>query len=94
MCRWRHVRKLYLRCGHAENSLPTEVCLDSPPRPTQFTDLLKAKCSNAKCKFSLSHPADCVPPLCRTTCFQYHGFPEQYAPNVDGFCTACRNGRK
>ncbi|KAJ7033423.1 hypothetical protein C8F04DRAFT_624365 [Mycena alexandri] len=69
---------------------PVEVCLDSSSRLTQFMGLMKVKCSSAKCKFSPNHPAGCVPPLCRTTCNQYHMFPEQYAPNEDGFCTACR----
>ncbi|KAF8198859.1 hypothetical protein K438DRAFT_1717767, partial [Mycena galopus ATCC 62051] len=72
MCRWRHVRNIYLRCGHAENLPPVEV-----------------KCDNRHCKFSPDHPSGCVPPKCARTCNQYHLFPEQYHPNVDGFCPAC-----
>ncbi|KAF8209324.1 hypothetical protein K438DRAFT_1810843 [Mycena galopus ATCC 62051] len=39
MCRWRHVRNIYLRCGHAENLPPVEVkcssthCKFSPNHP-------------------------------------------------------------
>ncbi|KAJ7310598.1 hypothetical protein DFH08DRAFT_898575 [Mycena albidolilacea] len=72
MCRWRHVRNVFLRCGHAESLPPVEV-----------------KCSSTRCKFSPNHPAGCVPPSCTRTCNQYHLFPEQYNPNVDGFCSGC-----
>ncbi|KAJ7041917.1 hypothetical protein C8F04DRAFT_1077735 [Mycena alexandri] len=72
MCRWRHVRNLYLRCGHAENLPPVEV-----------------KCGSTHCKFSPNHPARCAPPSCSRTCNQYHLFPEQYTPSVDGVCSAC-----
>ncbi|KAJ7280983.1 hypothetical protein C8J57DRAFT_1300573 [Mycena rebaudengoi] len=74
MCRWRHVRNLYLRRGHAENLPPVEV-----------------PCGSSNCKFSPNHPRNCVPPVCTRTCNQYHLFPEQYTPNVDGFCSACTN---
>ncbi|KAJ7207165.1 hypothetical protein GGX14DRAFT_366587 [Mycena pura] len=39
MCRWRHVRNIYLRCGHAENLPSTEIkcesarCKFSPNHP-------------------------------------------------------------
>ncbi|KAJ6507068.1 hypothetical protein C8R45DRAFT_515692 [Mycena sanguinolenta] len=62
MCRWRHVRNLYLSCGHA-------VTLPS----------IEVKCASTHCKFSPNHPAECVPPLCRQRCAQYHGYPEQYS---------------
>ncbi|KAJ7119133.1 hypothetical protein C8R44DRAFT_625743, partial [Mycena epipterygia] len=47
------------------------------------------QCGSTHCKFSPNHPAGCVPPSCKRTCNQYHLYPEQYTPNVDGFCSAC-----
>ncbi|KAF7371929.1 hypothetical protein MVEN_00050800 [Mycena venus] len=76
MCRWRHVRNLFTRCGHAENLPPVEV-----------------KCSSTRCKFSPNHSSGCVPPACTRTCNQYHLYPEQYNPNIDGFCSACNRRR-
>ncbi|KAF8179343.1 hypothetical protein K438DRAFT_1603884, partial [Mycena galopus ATCC 62051] len=51
------------------------------------------RCSSTRCKFSPNHPPDCVPPICSTTCNQYHLYPEQYTPNIDGFCSACSRRR-
>ncbi|KAJ7703276.1 hypothetical protein B0H17DRAFT_97931 [Mycena rosella] len=70
MCRTRHVRNLYLRCGHAESLPPVEIL-----------------CGSTHCKFSVNHPPEC--PQCERTCNQYRLFPEQYTPNVDGFCSVC-----
>ncbi|KAJ7642864.1 hypothetical protein B0H17DRAFT_960007, partial [Mycena rosella] len=47
------------------------------------------QCGSSNCKFSPNHPPHCVPPLCSRTCHQYHLYPEQYTPNVNGFCPAC-----
>ncbi|KAJ7932766.1 hypothetical protein B0H13DRAFT_1954609 [Mycena leptocephala] len=48
-----------------------------------------SRCTSTHCKFSPNHPAGCAPPSCTRTCNQYHLFPEQYTPQVDGFCSAC-----
>ncbi|KAF8913755.1 hypothetical protein CPB84DRAFT_1757435 [Gymnopilus junonius] len=47
------------------------------------------KCDLVNCKFSLAHPADCKPPRCTQTCWQYHQFPQQYSPHIDKACPAC-----
>ncbi|KAJ7664126.1 hypothetical protein B0H17DRAFT_910161, partial [Mycena rosella] len=47
------------------------------------------QCGSTHCKFSPNHPRDCVPPSCNRRCNQYRLFPEQYTPNIDGFCSAC-----
>ncbi|KAJ7576574.1 hypothetical protein C8J56DRAFT_1061855 [Mycena floridula] len=72
MCRFRHVRDVYLRCNHAINRPVEMVTCDSP-----------------NCKFSPSHPVNCVPPRCLRTCAQYRGYPQQYSPNIDNFCPSC-----
>ncbi|KAJ7576568.1 hypothetical protein C8J56DRAFT_1061847 [Mycena floridula] len=53
MCRFRHVRDVYLRCNHAIN------------RPVEMVT-----CDDPNCKFSPSHPVNCVPPRCLRTCAQ------------------------
>ncbi|KAK0193093.1 hypothetical protein F5146DRAFT_1042881 [Armillaria mellea] len=47
------------------------------------------RCDQSDCKFSLFHPATCKPPVCSQTCWQYLRFPEQYSPNIDGYCPFC-----
>ncbi|KAJ8077769.1 hypothetical protein PM082_002202 [Marasmius tenuissimus] len=46
-------------------------------------------CSSSRCKFSPEHPPDCYD--CKKTCWQYHQFPEQYSPHIDGSCPDCKN---
>ncbi|PBK92130.1 hypothetical protein ARMGADRAFT_900126, partial [Armillaria gallica] len=46
-------------------------------------------CEQANCKFSPFHPANCRPPSCHQTCWQYRRYPEQYSPNIDGYCPSC-----
>ncbi|KAK0460098.1 uncharacterized protein EV420DRAFT_250755 [Desarmillaria tabescens] len=41
------------------------------------------RCEESKCKFSLFHPANCKPPVCRRTCWQYLRYPEQYSMPCD-----------
>ncbi|KAF8077974.1 hypothetical protein FPV67DRAFT_1463679 [Lyophyllum atratum] len=36
------------------------------------------QCDDRWCKFSTIHPADCGP-NCKTTCWQYRQFPQQYS---------------
>ncbi|PBK91095.1 hypothetical protein ARMGADRAFT_933202, partial [Armillaria gallica] len=36
------------------------------------------RCEQSTCRFSLFHPADCKPPACLKTCWQYRRYPEQY----------------
>ncbi|KAJ7612082.1 hypothetical protein FB45DRAFT_939826 [Roridomyces roridus] len=50
-------------------------------------------CESIHCKFSPEHPSDCVPPQCTRTCNQYHLFPENYTPQIDGLCPACIGDR-
>ncbi|KDQ64341.1 hypothetical protein JAAARDRAFT_223242 [Jaapia argillacea MUCL 33604] len=47
------------------------------------------RCDSRNCKFSPNHPLDCVPPQCIKTCWQYHQYPQQYSPNIDGKCPNC-----
>ncbi|KAK0473935.1 hypothetical protein IW261DRAFT_663191 [Armillaria novae-zelandiae] len=35
-------------------------------------------CEQSNCRFSPFHPANCRPPTCHQTCWQYRRFPEQY----------------
>ncbi|KZT29273.1 hypothetical protein NEOLEDRAFT_587162 [Neolentinus lepideus HHB14362 ss-1] len=51
------------------------------------------KCDSVRCKFSPNHPSTCVPPSCTQTCWQYHQFPQQYAPNIDDLCPNCKAQR-
>ncbi|KAK0203361.1 hypothetical protein DFS33DRAFT_1330506 [Desarmillaria ectypa] len=46
-------------------------------------------CEQLNCKFSLFHPASCKPPDCLRTCWQYLRYPEQYSPNINGYCPSC-----
>ncbi|PBK64001.1 hypothetical protein ARMSODRAFT_893478, partial [Armillaria solidipes] len=47
------------------------------------------RCEESNCRFSLFHPANCKPPACLRTCWQYRRFPEQYSPHIDSYCPAC-----
>ncbi|KAJ7490934.1 hypothetical protein FB451DRAFT_1514121 [Mycena latifolia] len=50
---------------------------------------VEIQCGSTHCKFSPNHPQGCVPPACTRTCNQYHLYPEQYTPTIDGFCSSC-----
>ncbi|PBK79037.1 hypothetical protein ARMGADRAFT_951439, partial [Armillaria gallica] len=69
------VRNVYLECGHAINLV----------RPLHFD----VRCEDSNCKFSPFHPENCKPPTCLQTCWQYHRYPEQYSPNINGYCPTC-----
>ncbi|OCH95520.1 hypothetical protein OBBRIDRAFT_745188 [Obba rivulosa] len=47
------------------------------------------QCDDRFCKFSTSHPRNCVPPRCTETCWQYRQFPQQYNPVIDSKCPVC-----
>ncbi|KDQ60849.1 hypothetical protein JAAARDRAFT_125013, partial [Jaapia argillacea MUCL 33604] len=47
------------------------------------------QCDNVHCKFSPSHPPDCVPPQCTRKCWQYHQSPQQFVPRIDNWCPTC-----
>ncbi|KZP07757.1 hypothetical protein FIBSPDRAFT_803713, partial [Athelia psychrophila] len=47
-------------------------------------------CDLERCIFSPAHPPSCTPPSCKKTCWQYHQYPQQYAPNLDSVCPKCR----
>ncbi|PBK91038.1 hypothetical protein ARMGADRAFT_933103, partial [Armillaria gallica] len=47
------------------------------------------RCEQSDCKFSLFHPAGCKPPACLRTCWQHLQYPEQYSPNINGYCPSC-----
>ncbi|KJA15193.1 hypothetical protein HYPSUDRAFT_112797, partial [Hypholoma sublateritium FD-334 SS-4] len=49
------VCNIYTRCGHAEQLVSTDFFIE---------------CDNPNCKFSPSHPRNCVLPKCRTSCLQ------------------------
>ncbi|KZT33021.1 hypothetical protein SISSUDRAFT_993506 [Sistotremastrum suecicum HHB10207 ss-3] len=49
------------------------------------------QCDNRYCKFSTTHPADCVPPNCTRTCWQYRQYPQIYQPQINGHCPNCAN---
>ncbi|TFK45072.1 hypothetical protein BDQ12DRAFT_674085 [Crucibulum laeve] len=49
-------------------------------------------CVDRFCKFSETHPRDCGP-NCRTTCWQYRQFPEQYDRTLDRQCPSCQQNR-
>ncbi|KAK7036013.1 hypothetical protein R3P38DRAFT_2910192 [Favolaschia claudopus] len=52
MCRWRHVRCIYLRCNHAENLPPQEIkcqsthCKFSPNHPADCAPPLCTRTCN------------------------------------------------
>ncbi|KAJ7721488.1 hypothetical protein B0H16DRAFT_1602515 [Mycena metata] len=75
MCRWRHVRNLYLRCGHAENLPYIEIkcgsttCKFSPNHPA---DCVPPKCSRTCNQYRLfpeqhTHSMDGVCTACGNT---------------------------
>ncbi|KAK0237508.1 hypothetical protein EDD85DRAFT_951692 [Armillaria nabsnona] len=95
MCRRRHVRNVYLRCGHAIN-LPEEIVRLITHSLTALTvprahiyHPLQIRCEQSNCKFSFFHPASCKPPACQQTCWQHLRYPEQYSPNINGYCPFC-----
>ncbi|KAF7775897.1 hypothetical protein Agabi119p4_4290 [Agaricus bisporus var. burnettii] len=47
------------------------------------------KCDLMKCRFSPAHPAECQPPICKETCWQYRQYPQQYSPHIDRLCPDC-----
>ncbi|KAJ7207752.1 hypothetical protein C8J57DRAFT_348000 [Mycena rebaudengoi] len=50
---------------------------------------VEVQCGSSHCKFSVNHPQNCVPPSCVSACAQYHTFPEQYTPQINGYCLVC-----
>ncbi|KAN0133749.1 hypothetical protein V8E53_008473 [Lactarius tabidus] len=48
------------------------------------------RCENRWCRFSVTHPRDCIPPQCQRTCNQFRGFPQLYNPQLDTWCQGCR----
>ncbi|KAG5735447.1 hypothetical protein E4T56_gene12851 [Termitomyces sp. T112] len=46
-------------------------------------------CYSRYCKFSPSHPSECLSPQCTRTCAQYRGWPEQYSLRIDTLCPNC-----
>ncbi|KAK0190719.1 hypothetical protein F5146DRAFT_1045452 [Armillaria mellea] len=48
------------------------------------------RCNLVNCKFSTTHPGHCRPPTCTKNCWQYRQYPQQYSPNIDGYCPQCR----
>ncbi|KAG7449435.1 uncharacterized protein BT62DRAFT_945712 [Guyanagaster necrorhizus] len=48
------------------------------------------RCNLVNCKFSTTHPRHCRPPACTKTCWQYRQYPQQYSPNINGYCPQCR----
>ncbi|TFK76473.1 hypothetical protein BDN72DRAFT_852786 [Pluteus cervinus] len=59
--------------------MPTAtISIDYPSyRSRWILRLHKIGCDDRYCKFSQAHPEDCGP-NCKTTCWQYRQFPEQY----------------
>ncbi|KAI5835046.1 hypothetical protein K523DRAFT_320696 [Schizophyllum commune Tattone D] len=48
------------------------------------------KCDNRHCRFSTTHgPGDCGP-NCRSTCWTYRAFPEQYELTIQSYCPDCQ----
>jgi hypothetical protein len=53
----------------------------------RFMELLtgqQIQCDDRYCRFSTSHPSDCVPPNCSKTCWPYRQFPQQYSQSCFG----------
>ncbi|PAV21263.1 hypothetical protein PNOK_0389000 [Pyrrhoderma noxium] len=46
-------------------------------------------CYSPTCRFSVAHPPTCGPPKCLDSCWQYHQYPQQYAPQIDDWCPDC-----
>ncbi|KAH9966642.1 hypothetical protein BC827DRAFT_1177415 [Russula dissimulans] len=47
------------------------------------------RCESRWCKFSLTHPTDCIAPQCQRTCNQFRSFPQHYKLQIDNWCQAC-----
>ncbi|KII88532.1 hypothetical protein PLICRDRAFT_627328 [Plicaturopsis crispa FD-325 SS-3] len=47
------------------------------------------QCDDRYCKFSTSHPSNCVPPKCTQTCWQYRQAPQSYTRHIDNWCPNC-----
>ncbi|KAH9981316.1 hypothetical protein BGW80DRAFT_1163176, partial [Lactifluus volemus] len=47
------------------------------------------QCGSRWCRFSNTHPADCVAPQCQRTCNQFRAFPQSYNPRIDNWCQPC-----
>ncbi|KIM65228.1 hypothetical protein SCLCIDRAFT_113287 [Scleroderma citrinum Foug A] len=75
MCHWRRVRTTYLVCRHAYDLVSSLS--------------VQIQCDNRHCKFSSTHPSNCLPPECLNTCWQYRQFPQQYNPQINTLCPRC-----
>ncbi|KAK0453876.1 hypothetical protein EV421DRAFT_716983 [Armillaria borealis] len=91
MCYYRQVRNVYTRSASRRVSfvdcnahLPLR-CGHGVTLPDQ-----EIRCNLVNCKFSTTHPGHCRPPTCTKNCWQYRQYPQQYSPNIDGYCPQCR----
>ncbi|KAH9854137.1 hypothetical protein C2E23DRAFT_85038 [Lenzites betulinus] len=91
MCHWR--RYVGLRLRHARERLTPlrHSVRNNYKRCGHYIDLPDEmiQCEDRFCKFSTTHPRNCVPPRCTETCWQYRQFPEQYHPVIDNYCAVC-----
>ncbi|KAF9559493.1 hypothetical protein CPC08DRAFT_515448 [Agrocybe pediades] len=46
-------------------------------------------CESMRCRFSTNHPSTCLPPQCRQTCAQQHGYPQRHIVTKHGKCPVC-----
>ncbi|KAI0668294.1 hypothetical protein C8Q78DRAFT_979931 [Trametes maxima] len=54
------------------------------PMPDQ-----EVQCDSPRCKFSPMHPKSCGGSSCKQTCKQFRQHPQQYSPQIAGYCPGC-----
>ncbi|KAH9943302.1 uncharacterized protein BXZ73DRAFT_97351 [Epithele typhae] len=54
----------------------------------------EVNCYGTNCIFSPNHPKDCTGERCKTKCWQYHTYPQQYVVNKDHDCPQCAAARR
>ncbi|KAM5542029.1 hypothetical protein V8D89_004339 [Ganoderma adspersum] len=64
-----------------------ESCGHVYPMPDQ-----QITCDNPRCKFSPMHPKNCHGASCKQTCKQFRQHPQQYSPQMAGYCPGCAKG--
>ncbi|TBU29294.1 hypothetical protein BD311DRAFT_756891 [Dichomitus squalens] len=65
-----------------------ESCGHVYPMPDQ-----QITCDSPRCKFSPTHPKNCHGASCKQTCKQFRQHPQQYSPQMAGFCPGCAKSR-
>ncbi|RPD71274.1 hypothetical protein L226DRAFT_205728 [Lentinus tigrinus ALCF2SS1-7] len=97
MCYLRQVCYVYESCGHVYPMPDQEVLASLLAFNCKYTKLraffVQIACDSPRCRFSPMHSKSCHGASCKQTCKQYRGHPQQYSPQIAGFCPGCAKSR-